>query len=362
MNTRVFVLLSLIFSNAFVLANPVVKLNTKQRTAFGIETSPVQVVKQSFSKIYPAKVQVPNAQLRVVSAPLDGVVEALFVAEGEKVKAKQVLARVRSQGLLELQANYLETLTRRKLSGESLTRDKNLHKEGIIAKRRLLETQAKHRELVTAEQRDRQTLILAGVPESAIQQLARKQKLHALLDVVSPLSGVVLEQIVTAGQRLMVSDPLYKIGNLSPLWIEIHVPLDALKGIELGSTVRINEGSLTANVITVGRMVHGADQGVLVRAEISTGSKALRPGQFVKARISQNADGQAWRLPAKALLRIDGMDSVFAERDSGFELIPVNIVARDSNKVVVRAALTATDQVVTSGTAALKAGAASGAE
>lgn len=344
------------------LETQVVNLDAAQRESFGIETSQVQLVKQSLSKPYPSKVQVPNAQLRVVSAPLEGVVEALLVAEGESVEAGQVLVRVRSPGLLELQANYLEAHTRRQLSGEALTRDTQLYKEGIVAKRRILETRASHRELLTAEERASQTLMLVGMSETGVARLASEQKLGALLEIVAPLSGVVLEQIATAGQHLVVSDPLYRIGHLSPLWIEVHVPLDALGDIGPGSEVRITEGNLSARVITVGRMVHGTDQGVLVRAEVSEGAQQLRPGQFVEARLSLAVGSDSLRLPARAVLRVDGADFVFAERASGFELVPVNVLSRESRDVIVSGALHVGDFVVVSGTAALKAAVAAGGE
>lgn len=364
MKKSVITLLFLSLFNTVLQAqeNQVLNLDAVQRASFGIETSQVQLVKQSLSKPYPSKVQVPNAQLRVVSAPLEGVVEALLVAEGESVEAGQVLVRVRSPGLLELQATYLETRIRRQLSGEALTRDTQLHKEGIVAKRRLLETRASHRELLTAEERASQTLMLVGMSEAAVARLAREQKLSALLEVVAPLSGVVLEQIATAGQHLVVSDPLYRIGHLSPLWIEVHVPLDALGDIGPGSEVHITEGNLSARVITVGRMVHGTDQGVLVRAEISEGAQQLRPGQFVEARLSLSAGGESLRLPARSVLRVDGGDFVFAERASGFELVPVNVLSRESEEVIVSGELQAGDAVVVSGTAALKAAIAAGGE
>ena len=210
-------------------------LDAQQRAAFGIETVLVQLATEALSKPYPAKVQVPNAQLRVLSAPLEGVVEALLVAEGETVEQGQTLARVRSQGLLELQAAYLESHTRRALAGETLARDKKLYTEGIVARRRLLESQSAFRELSTAEERDRQSLLLASMSESTLKDLVRDKTLSAVLEVKSPLSGVVLEQIATAGQRLAVSDPLYRVGQLSPLWIEVHVPLNALGTIAPGS-------------------------------------------------------------------------------------------------------------------------------
>jgi len=332
-----------------------------QRAAFGIETVVVQPGRGAMSKPYPAKVSIPNAQLRVVSAPLDGVVEALLVAEGEPVKAGQPLARMRSQGLLDLQAAYLESRTRRLLSGDALERDRQLQKEGIIAERRLLESQSAHREMVTAEARNRQALVLSGMPETAIGVMDQTQELTTTLDVVSPLDGVVLEQMATAGQRLAAADPLYKVGDLSTLWIEVHVPLDELGVIGPGTEVQLPQ-ELSAQVITVGRMVHGTDQGVLVRAEIREGTQALRPGQFIEARLAQTADDGSLRLPAPALLRIDGIDQVFVERPGGFETVPVDVLSREAEEVVVKGALSIGDKVVVSGTVALKAALAAGAE
>lgn len=342
--------------------NQVLKLDAGQRQTFGIKTHPAQLINRSWSKPYPSEVKVPNAQLRVVSAPLDGVVEALLVAEGASVKEGQVLARIRSPRLLELQAAYLEMLTRRQLSEDALARDTQLHREGIVAKRRLLETRAAQRELVTAEERAGQTLMLAGMSATAVAELAKEQKLSAALEISSPLSGVVLEQAATAGQRLEVSDPLYSIGHLSPLWVEVHVPLDALGSTAPGSEVRITEGNLVAKVITVGRMVHGADQGVLVRAEIREGVERLRPGQFVETRLNLAAESDALRLPTRALVRVEGADCVFVERAAGFELVPVELLSRESEEVMVFGALQAGEAVVVSGTAALKAAVAAGAE
>ena len=347
--------------HASVHAAPMAMINAEQRAAFGIETVPVEIAGATLGKPYPAKVAVPNAQLRVVSAPLEGVVEALLVAEGESVDSGQVLARVRSQGLLELQAAYLESRTRRLLAAETRARDSKLHAEGIVARRRLLESQSAEREMLTAEARDRQALLLAGMTEASILQLASTQRLSTVLEVKSPLSGVVLEQIATAGQRLAVSDPLYRVGDLSTLWVEVHVPLDALGDVAPGSKVELSRG-LSATVITVGRMVHGTDQGVLVRAEVREGVATLRPGQFVEARVSQASGGKAWRLPARALVRIDGGDKVFIERVGGFEPVVVEVLAREQNQVTVKGALTIADAVVVDGTVALKAALAAGAE
>lgn len=354
-NTLIATALLLCGGTALAATPDLIELGAEQRIAFGIQSAPVQAVTQAFSKSYPAKVMVPNAQLRVVSAPLEGVVETLLVAEGEAVDQGQTLARVRSQGLLELQADYLETRTRRGLSGETLTRDRKLHSEGIVAQRRLLESQSKYRELKTAEARDLQSLQLAGMSKAAIDALARSKQLTSVLEVKAPLNGVVLEQIATAGQRLAASDPLYRVGQLSPLWIEVHVPLNALGDLKPGDKVQLTQSQFSAVVITVGRMVHGTDQGVLVRAEISEGAETLRPGQFVEAQLSQGAGSDTLSVPAEAVVRIDGHERVFVERQNGYRVMPIEVVSREGGGVVVRSDLTLSDRVVVDGTAALKA-------
>lgn len=347
---------------AWADSTTVLQFSDEQIRGFGIETAAVEPVQQSASKIFPAKVVVPNAQLRVLGSPLEGVVEALLVAEGENVTQDQALARIRSARLLDLQAAFLEARTRRQLSSETLQRDRKLRADGIIAERRLLESQSSHRELVAAEARDRQTLRLAGMSGQAIDQLAKDQQLSAVLEVKAPLSGVVLEQLATAGQRLAAADPLYRVGDLSTLWIEVHVPLESLGDLATGARVELPAQQVSARVITVGRMVHGTDQGVLVRAAVSEGAERLRPGQFVEARIQHPASGGALRVPAVALVRNNEGDYVFARDPQGFAALPVEVLAREGDSAVIRAALPAQAAVVVRGTAALKAAWVGGSE
>lgn len=362
MKTLSAIILSLLAMPALAAGEPVLQFAPEQVAAFGIETAPVRPAERSLSKNFPAKVAVPNAQLRVLGAPLDGVVESLLVAEGESVTAGQPLARIRSSQLLDQQAAYLASRTRRLLAAETVARERQLRAEGIVAERRLRESESSLRELRSAEERDRQALRLAGMPEDAIDELARGQQLSAVLDVKAPLSGVVLEQMATAGQRLAAADPLYRIGDLSTLWVEVHVPLERLGKVAPGSLVDLPEQGLKAHVITVGRMVHGTDQGVLVRAEVADGAAQLRPGQFVSARLEQEAGGDTLLVPAAALVRSADRDVLFVRQKTGFAAVPATVITREGEEAVVRAALDADAEVVIRGTAALKAALAGGAE
>ncbi len=338
-----------------VVADPL-PVSAEQRQALGIKTAPVEAVEQSWSIPYPAQVVVPNAQLRVVSALQSGLLESLLVAEGQKVKKGQALAIIQSPQLLEQQRNYLTALSRLDLAKTDWKRDEQLFQEGIIAERRYLESLSRYRQARTEVEQYRQALNLVGMGKQSLQKLASQRRLSGSLTVRAPLDGVVLEQLATPGQQLNPLDPIYRIGRLVPLWLEIQVPLKELGNTSVGSMIRVNSTPrLFGKVITIGRMVHGVDQGVMVRAGITEGAEHLHPGQFVQVELARTSAGQSFRIPSTALVRQGDRVWVFAEHPAGFQPVAVTVTAEEADAVVVNAALKPDDRIVVAGTVALKA-------
>jgi hypothetical protein len=62
-----------------------VEISTDQQRAFGVELASPTLAEDTLTRRYPAQVAVPNPQLRVVSTPQAGVIEALLVgADGDQ--------------------------------------------------------------------------------------------------------------------------------------------------------------------------------------------------------------------------------------------------------------------------------------
>jgi len=340
-----------------------VAMTPDQRAAFGIEVAEPQPAGQVLSRRYPGQVTVPARQLHVVSAPLDGTLTGLLAAEGETVEAGQPLARMQSPGLLETQGALLEALSKLNLARSELERDRALFAEGLAPKRRLEATQAQFNELATTVDQWSQRLALSGMPDQAIEALKRDRRLSGTLEVRAPIAGVVLEQMVGTGQAVAAATPLFRIARLSTLWLEVHVPLDALAGVQAGAQIVLPREDIRGRILAVGRQVHGEDQGVLVRAEVTDGADQLRPGQFVEVQLGSTANraaaaaGQApgWRVPAAAVVRHAGGTYVFAERAGGFVAVPVELLSQEERTAVVGGPLTATDRIAVTGVVALKA-------
>lgn len=345
----------LLWTSLPLAAERLISFSESQQVAIGISTAPPEVIRDNLSQRLPGEVTVPNARLQVVTVPQAGLVELLLVAEGEPVSKGQPLASIQSPGLLELQGEYLEVFTRTRLARANYQRDRQLDKEGIIARRRLLESESRYQELETSLSRVHQSLALAGMDKEALETLETTRSLSSKLIVRAPFDGVVLDQLVIAGSRVAAADPLYKIANLDTLWLVIHVPVEKLGLASVGEQVTIPAFGISGTVASIGRMVHGADQSVLVRAEITEGVSMLRPGQFVEAQFSIPAATQGYRVPRAAVVRWAGKSYVFVARPGGFEALPVTIFAEESSHLVIRADLTPDASVAYGGVAAIKA-------
>lgn len=338
----------------------IIKVTTTQQKSLHLEVSPIQSSTTTTSQRVPGEIVVPVGQFRVISAPQPGLIDEVMVATGHVVRKGQVLAHLSSPDLVALQRDHLQALSQQRLSQNSLNRDSELYKDGIIAERRFLTTQSSHNEVNALLAERRQALKLSGMSDQAINKLESSGRYASGMSLVAPIDGVVLEQMVTTGQRIDSSMPVYRIAKLNPLWLEMHAPVQILNGINLGMKVSIANIKATGKVIAVVRNVNKMDQTALIRAEITSGTDLLSPGQLVEAEIGLQSMQGNFKLPKAAVFqKPNGKDSndnyVFVVSQGGFEPRKVSLVSVESTQAIVQGSFDGSEQVVVNGTAALKA-------
>jgi cobalt-zinc-cadmium efflux system membrane fusion protein len=283
-------------------------------------------------------------------------VEALLVGPNEAVTAGQPIARLRSTDLLEAQRTYLQALAAEQLAAERLRRDEQMHRERIIAERRLLTTRADHVYARTTLQEREQMLALLGMAEADIRTLREKRVMAPALVVTAPDDGVVLEIRTTAGERIAAAAPLFSIGRLDPLWITLQMPLAQAAAISPGTRVSIPGTPAQGEVVRLGRSVDPTTQSLSAIVEVSDGAEAIRPGQVVSASVALRPNGTPqWRLPSGAVVRHAGQSWVFIRSQQGFRARPVVVISETASVVSIRANLAPDDQVATRGILSLLA-------
>ena len=135
----------LLMFSASSFASDLLQLNADEIANIGIKSAKIELVTESHSSKLPAKVTIPNKLQRVISAPQDGVIEIMLLAEGDTVVTGQAMAQINSPQLLVSQNDYLQSLSRRSQSQQEMERDKSLFEEGIIAERRYNQSKSHYR-------------------------------------------------------------------------------------------------------------------------------------------------------------------------------------------------------------------------
>ena len=343
-----------------------ISITPAQVKTLGIATTALESQSNATSQRLPGEIVVPIEQARIVSAPQPGLIDQVMVAAGQSVKQGQVLAHLSSPELVALQRDHLQALSQQKLSDNVYKRDAELYKDGIIAERRFLTTESTHTEVNALLNERRQALRLSGMSPQAIKQLESSGTYTNGVNLTAPIDGVVLEQLVTAGQRVDSATPIYRIARLSPLWLEMHVPTQALSGIKLGMPVRVSNSAASGKVIAIVPSINKLDQTALVRVLLNKGTNSLAPGQMVEAEIAQSGGSKnSFGIPKNALIQVSNNKGVnqkdtnqtfvFVQNKAGFEARPVNVLGNVGNQALVTGDFVGNEQIVTSGTAALKA-------
>lgn len=302
----------------------------------------------------PGQVVVPHEQMRLLSAPFAGLVEAIYGAPGLSVKKGQWLLRLSVPQALELRRDRQQAAAAQTLAQQSLKRDEQLFAEGLIAESRLQATRAAAT----------QASALLTERQDALKSAGLVDRGGGLFELRAPIDGVILEQQVQVGQRVEASALLGKIGRLDTLWVDLQVPASLASGVKVGQKVDIPAKQASGSLIAVGRAVD-ASQSVLLRARVEQGSERLVPGQSVEVVLAGLGQGTGVRLPAGALVRQGGAQYVFVQSagENGqqiFHPVAVELLGQSGEDVLVRtigssATPLASEAIVVRGTSGLKA-------
>jgi membrane fusion protein, heavy metal efflux system len=180
--------------------------------------------------------------------------------------------------------------------------------------------------------------------------------------LLSPISGTVLERTAVQGQTADPSRTLFRIGDLSRLWLVVQAPEQDAVRVRSGASAEISLAALPGQKLRgtvewVGREVDPHSRTVPVRIVLANEAGQLKPGMFATAWVSTGGPGeQVVAVPASALQRMDNQWVVFLPRGQGrFEVRPVERGRDLEDEVAVLSGLKPGERVVVEGAFVLRA-------
>ncbi|WP_339736080.1 efflux RND transporter periplasmic adaptor subunit [uncultured Gimesia sp.] len=136
----------------------------------------------------------------------------------------------------------------------------------------------------------RQRLIELGMTAPQIDELERTGKANSRMHLCAPISGTVIEKFAVEGQYVKEGQAIYKLADLSTLWLMLELfPKDAAT-IQYGQKVEAVVQSLpgrkfTGRVAFIDPNVDPKTRTVGVRVIIPNQDGLLRTGDYAKATI-----------------------------------------------------------------------------
>lgn len=351
------VCLSIAAQAANVLPAPLLPLTAAQLKQMQVQWGKLQVQTSGSSASYPAEVVLPPAQTRVVTAAQAGLITQLTVSVGDTVRQGQVIGQLSSPDLITLQSGYLQSETQARLHAQALKRDEELFRDGIISQRRMQETQSAYETSQALLNEHRQTLRLAGLSESQVQQLAQKRSMRNGMPILAPIAGQVMEQHQQVGARVDMAVPIVTISHPKPLWLMIQVPVDKALALKPGRAVVLPKLGLHAKVDTILRQLNKNSQTTQVRASITQGAEQLSVGQLVDVALVENTTqgtNASFAVPRNAVARQGEKAVIFIKQARGIAVVPVRIILEQGQQLTIKADVRGDEPIAVHGVAALK--------
>ncbi|MCU0940029.1 MAG: efflux RND transporter periplasmic adaptor subunit [Burkholderiaceae bacterium] len=298
----------------------------------------------------------PDAdRLAHVAARIEGRITAVPAKLGDKVRAGQTLATLDSVAVGEAHAAFNEAQAELGIAEADFKRAESLNAEEIIPRKDYLRAKADRDKAAAALRAATDRLRLLGGSPSASGAAV------SAFAVTAPFAGTVIEKKATLGELASPSEPLFSVADLSRVWIQADLPESALAKVRIGANAKVTVPAYPNEVFS-GRVGHiGASldkdtRTVAARIEVANAEGRLKPEMFATATIEVAGEQrEAISLPDAAIVLMDGKPTVFVYRQGAYEAAQVEPGERIGGRTVLKSGLMAGDQVVTSGTYALKA-------
>lgn len=243
-----------------------IKIEPAARRLIGIQTAVAKVgqVAQTIRTI--GSIDYDESKLATISAYVPGRIEKMFADYvGVPVQTGDDLALVYSPDLYSAQVEYLTSIQGnglKRLGGSSSN-------FGTLAKEKLIQL---------------------GMTDGQIAELRSRGEAESRVRIESPIAGTVIEKYAVEGDYVNTGSKLYRIADLSTVWLMMDLYPDDAARIRFGQEVEAEVDSLPGEVFT-GRVafidptVDAKTRTVSVRVEMLNPDARLKPGDNATARV-----------------------------------------------------------------------------
>ena len=268
-----------------------------------------------------------------VVARASGIIDGIYVEEGDYVEKGQVLATLDAQRYeLNLQRARAELVGLE----QELAKIKQVHQQNVVSDDVIDKLTAQY---------------TAAKASLAIAELDLEEA-----TITAPISGYIAERNAKVGNltESFQRERMFHIVQQKELLGIVHLPERELTNIRTDqvaslSIAAIGNQSVNAYVERISPVIDSATGTFKVTLRVPNPDNILLAGMFAEVALEYATHQNATLLPRRALLSIDNTDSVFVITDGVAQKVSVTTGFQDAQHVEILSGLSGSEMVVTAG-------------
>ncbi len=287
----------------------------------------------------------PNDDVKV-SSLVAGRLTAVLAAEGDTVRAEQVIAEIDRRPLEDQRRQVEATVSQAKAQIENaranLDRNQRLFARGIAAGKEVEDARA---QLAAAEASLEQTT-------AALSTVMRQLELTSIR---SPISGSVVKRLVNVGEQVdgTANQPIAEIANIDRVELAANVPASQLSRVRLGHVVLVAveafpDRTFEGTVLAIAAAIDPATNAALVRVRIANSQRLLKVGTFAAGRVQLEQHPNALVVPPAALVRTESGAAVYVVSGDTAERTAVTVGLEKPDAVEILSGVAEGQTILTS--------------
>ncbi|MCI0388027.1 MAG: efflux RND transporter periplasmic adaptor subunit [Acidobacteria bacterium] len=322
----------------------------------------------------------PNAYKVVPVLPIaGGIVRQVNFELGDKVERGQKLATIFSTELADAQTAYLSMQAEIEKHHQRYKRAEQLVEIGAASREEFEQVTAEYKIEQARLTAARQKLLLLGMSAKQIDDLRtgiqlgqigqteQTGQMSALISVEAPASGTILSRTVNAGEVVMMGKELFRVADLSTVWVIGQIYEKDFAAVRVGMPAMITapaypNRTFAGRVSYIDPRVEPQMRTAQIRIEVKNPGGMLRLGMFIDvnfggAATTATSGKMLVSVPRSAIQMIGAKQVVFVVTDKAgvFAQREVSAGPESNGLVPIYAGLNAGERVVTEGSFLLRA-------
>lgn len=288
-----------------------------------------------------------------VISQVGGPVTRILALPGDHVKQGQVMLQVSSPDYSQLLDTYLKAADSYRLADRNYTRAQDLYQHNAIAERDLQQAESDRAQAQADLNASEQGLKILGVKNP--EDLA-KGPATAEIPVLAPISGEVVERLVSPGQVIQAGQTqAFTISDMSTVWVLVNVYQNDLAYVHMGDDVRVQTDAYPdvfhGKISYVSPALDPTTRTLQARVVVDNKGEKLKRQMYCTVTVTAGTVANAIAVPDAAVLRDDeNLPFVYVQNGSNqFGRRSVNIGESNNGQTQITSGLSAGDNVVGNG-------------